>query len=72
MAKREVVTCHVADQDCLARCVCIECCEPVCGNCSSIRKSSYGQRGRICNDCQTRMDGSSERVLARMHRRANR
>lgn len=71
--------CHVADQFCTAaanftwafcRGVCYRCGLPVCAKCSTRRKYLHYGRMRICNDCQTEIDGNDNRVLARIYRMA--
>ena len=49
---------------------CYSCGQPVCRQCSSIRKYYTYGKVRLCNNCQTEQDGNSRRVLYRIARRS--
>lgn len=78
--KREIETCCMADQFCLApanldppvaaRGQCFSCGWAVCSKCSSRRQYPDGRLHRICNDCQVELDDSDKRVMARLYRMA--
>jgi hypothetical protein len=80
--KKEIEPCCVADQFCLApanfdppvsaKGECFSCGEKVCTACSSIRKYYKYGKVRLCNKCQIEYDENDKRVVARLHKMAER
>jgi len=71
-------SCTVVNQGCRAPAgfdyyqpvgTCGHCGEPVCTSCSS-RRVHLGKRQRICDNCQTQLDGHDDYVRLRAYRRA--
>ena len=73
-------TCCVVDQFCNSpanlwppvqvKGKCFACGQPVCRNCSSIRKYYHYGNVRLCNNCQIEYDGNDNLVMARIYKMA--
>jgi hypothetical protein len=48
------------------RTTCVRCGQSVCRKCSSLRTYDKLRSQRLCNDCQTEVDGNDDAVMARL------
>ena len=75
---KEVETCCVADQMCIASAEvenpksakgkCFRCGQAVCSKCSSKRNYLIYGKVRLCNDCQVECDGNDNLVMKRLRK----